>query len=592
MQIRIQPSWLTALTPGIVDLNAPFDRMEDTFFFAGWKPENYPAKVKVTFPIPYLIEKINVLDGAGVPMLSIILKGGNNNEAILVELDAFMQWKEIPVKGGFPVTEIIFGLQSSEGDMSFGEIEIHGTPADDAGNPGTPDPVDPVDPDPLPEDWTGLAGAVGTNCFDWVEDRILSAFGSLRCYQMLEWTWRPGGIAVSPAYRDVDYDEWLTRQKKAGREVVWCANQRPAWFADNDKRPSWADGRMHRNGSDPENPESYREISEYYFQIAARYGRKKWDDAHLRVETQQQYPNAPVTTKKSGLNLLNYIEVENEPNRWWKPDWAQYTPQQFAAMLSACYDGHCGTMGDHVGIKTADETMAVAIGLADINEAYISAMRVWCLEHRADQQFPADVIGVHHYCNNANTDNPRINFGTHGVSPEADKLGDRLKSFATMVTKTLPEVDELWLSEFGWDTNESSPQKAGERSLQEREENQGSWLVRGYLTAFDAGFDRAFMYNAIDEVNPNDGLFQSSGVATGNNARQIPKPAWFKIAKLQEVLQGACSVDTTYTNGVGVAIISYFYDARRNTRSIGEEPPPCHLWWAVKGTVCATESPT
>jgi len=62
-------------------------------------------------------------------------------------------------------------------------------------------------------------------------------------------------------------------------------------------------------------------------------------------------------------------------------------------MLSAAYDGHCGSMGPGLGARAADANMRVAMaGIAGINVQYLEAMRLWAAANRpCDGAFPAQV---------------------------------------------------------------------------------------------------------------------------------------------------------------------------------------------------------
>ena len=49
---------------------------------------------------------------------------------------------------------------------------------------------------------------------------------------------------------------------------------------------------------------------------------------------------AGIRTREIGLNLIKYVECENERDKWWKGRRAYQTLAEYAANLSAFYDGH------------------------------------------------------------------------------------------------------------------------------------------------------------------------------------------------------------------------------------------------------------
>lgn len=515
------------LTPGLQNAGKSFDGDTKTSWFPGWAPASYPASLELIFTSSVNIRKIRVFDGAGIPVLRFI----DPHDRVFLEtrLDKYQIWREWDVNVD-DETLVRIELSGIEGDTVVPEIEFWGDPL---GGPVTP-PPNPVDPEtPVA---TGAA-LVGTNGFHWVPWGLLAPFSILRAYQMAEWTWTPAGIAVDPSSRgNVNLDTWLAEAQKRGITVAPCINKAPGWFH------SLPDGQM----TDPDDrgnahrADAYQQWSSYLFQIAARYGRKTWPDAALSVNTMPRWENDPVNVRKSGLGLLQYIEPENETNRWWRPANEQYTPEQAAAMLSAAYDGHCGSLGALCGIKTADPTMQVVMpGLADINVPYLDAMLRWCQQNRADGRFPADVLNVHHYCNTGNhPGDPRVNMTGTGCHPEADDLRGRLSDLVRWRDKNLPGLP-VWLSEVGYDTHQNSVQRAVPHGGRSAESVQGLWLARTYLEAAAAGVDRCFLFNAIDEPGAaNGGLFTSCGIARGENAGFVKKESWSMIAALAAALTG------------------------------------------------------
>ncbi|HEV8245322.1 MAG TPA: hypothetical protein VGP93_06125 [Polyangiaceae bacterium] len=288
-------------------------------------------------------------------------------------------------------------------------------------------------------------------------------------------------------------------------------------------------------GQSSTEPRSYAAHADHLFQYAARYGKTKVALDKLKLADGQ--PRA------SGLGLVSYFENWNEPDKWWKgapgaP--GNFSAEEFAAMTSADYDGHCRALGETVGVRNADpEARMVLGGLAGqdkVNQLpYLSAIKAWADEHRGGS-FPADVINVHHYSRNA----------SHGISPEEDQLKSKLEEIVAWRDQNVPGR-ELWLSEFGYDTNSVTQQ--GVPSIGTRSEYvvQGAWNIRSYLAAAAAGIDRAFLFMIRDTNYQDKTQFSSSGlVYYGDGSRppppgkknHDPKPSWFFVATMKATLSG------------------------------------------------------
>lgn len=361
---------------------------------------------------------------------------------------------------------------------------------------------------------------------------------------MLQWTWTPTGIAVEPTFQaDGNYDAFLSDAVKRNQTVILCPNKIPDWLSDK-VGDEWSDQRLHRPNANPTDPASYKEVSEYAWQIAARYGSKTYPSTQLKVNSTARWNGDPVNQPKSGLNLIKYIEIENEPDRPWKTDGYKYSPEQFAAFLSAIYDGNEGKLGPGYGIKNADPNLKVVLsGLSSINLDYLSRMKAWFKSNRKDGLFCANVIQVHRYSNWKNPKNkPDIDLTGYGVSPEDDNLEYLLKEFNMWVAQNLPKETEVWFGEFGYDTTPASTflsQYAKPYGNHTAAELQGQWILRTYLYCLSSGMDKAFMFNLCDENSaPSGYLFGSSGLLTSELDGFKKKQSWKDVDWLTRELNG------------------------------------------------------
>ena len=88
--------------------------------------------------------------------------------------------------------------------------------------------------------------------------------------------------------------------------------------------------------------------------------------------------------------------------------------------------------------------------------------------------------------------------GSADRTPEQAHMQEGLTQLVEWRNLNEPDL-EVWLTEFGWDTAQGSPDRALAYGPYSAEEVQGMWLVRGYLLGVAAGLDRGrcTMHRAI-----------------------------------------------------------------------------------------------
>lgn len=381
---------------------------------------------------------------------------------------------------------------------------------------------------------------IGMNSYITTPDRVHEAVGNVREYR--PWRWNGVTDLNTPISWDVlnnqgaqneyaekqlpNSDLYYQKMKDMGIECIPCVHRHVDEANEHENIPSF--------GGNPDDPFSYRIISDYSFQFVARYGNTKVEERLLRTTEE--------TPKKSGMGLIRYFENWNEPNRHWGNPAGHFTPYQFAAFCSASFDGHMNEMGEGFGVKNADpEIKFVHGGLAFLSIDYLKAMKLWS-DHYRKGSFPADVINVHHYCNTRNTQHP--DGYAHGISPEEDMLKEKLTTLVEWRNKHLPGK-ELWLSEFGWDTDENTYQSAafGHDLYPHgitKEEIQAQWLTRAFLIGAAAGLDRMQMFLANDLKNYPHGVYGTCGFITVDEEY---KPSWYYVKTLKDALAGMVFLD-------------------------------------------------
>jgi hypothetical protein len=488
----------------------------------GYNAIYLPAHATIDLGAVYNISKIYLYDGSGYGAVTIS-SGTPFNwvDQFTDSLKSYLHWN-----GHFQTfqTRYIRVTSTSNSNIVPYEIVIYG-----AIQPGNPD-VPPVTVVPtLPK----MDYFIGTNAF--IDDPIekMKVVGAVREYH--NWNWDEGnenyGVAGtypgypnnlnkwSPSYPSSfwDFDTYYNNYKKNGIMSFPCVQQSVSWLtANSGDKPIGP-------GKDPLKPASYVEHADHMFQYAARFGSVAVADNLLKL--------APGQPRNAGLNSLTYFEDWNEQDAWWAGRAAYFSPYEYAAMASADYDGHLGTMGNTVGIKNADPNAKMVMGgIAKLDLNYIKSMKFWS-DFNRNGSFPADVINLHHYCN----DGGEQGAGTVGVSPETDSLKYKMKVFVDY-RNTYLHGKEVWITEFGYDTHPTSVQRAPAIGANSQQEVQAQWLIRSYLALAAAGVDKAFMF-MIRDAGTSSTQFSTSGLTVGKDP-WTPKISWYYVYTLRKRLAG------------------------------------------------------
>ncbi len=380
--------------------------------------------------------------------------------------------------------------------------------------------------DPVPVDQM-----IGVNAFVNGPIGRMKAAGFVREYH--NWMWCEGNNNSSyPGYPDNqndfntlgwNFDYYYQNLKDLGITASPDIQDNVPWLTGWDYS-RLSDKPLINDSADALDPASYVAHSDHLFQYAARYGNQVVPDSLLKLDADEY--------RISGTGLLNYYESWNEPDKWWRGRDAFFTPYEYAAMASADYDGNRGAMGPTVGVKNADpDARLVMGGLADPDIDYIRAIKLWADYHR-NGDVPVDVINVHHYSNDGTSQTS----GSVGISPEDDNLRGLMQTFVDYRNNFLPEK-EVWITEFGYDINAGSVQRAPVIGTFSAQEVQAQWLVRSYLALAAAGVDRAVMYMLKDVDENSSGKFSSSGMIRNEAHGYAPKISWYYVYTMKNRLK-------------------------------------------------------
>lgn len=297
---------------------------------------------------------------------------------------------------------------------------------------------------------------------------------------------------------------------------VWMMHTYPADQRDDENVPT-------PYGANRSLPASYVVQARTAFQFAARYGANTTINPSLvKVDSRPRWNNDVTNTVKIGLGLIKYIECGNENDRWWKGDKATQTPEEYAANMSAFYDGHKGMLGSNAGVKNADPAMIVVMGgLATADVKYVQRMIGWCKTNRGlkpdgSVNLCFDVINYHLYSNNGSVFTHQRS--TTGVAPELSMSGRVADGFVKLANG-LKNKPEVWVTETGYDINQQSYQHAPPIGNKSALITQADWVLRSSLMYARHGVSRLFFYQLFDAFPNNPEQYSTSGLAESPKRR-------------------------------------------------------------------------
>lgn len=354
----------------------------------------------------------------------------------------------------------------------------------------------------------------------------------------------------SSSYAGFDIDAFYEAATKASLDVHQVIQNRP-WFLThgNKTQAEWKpleDADIH-NLSAIVNPASYTGIAAHAFQVAARYGGVPVASPSLLQLGAGQKP-------RSGLGLLKHIEILNEPNGWWRGREGFMKPYEIAAMLSAVYDAHESTLdGPGLGIKAADKDVQVVMpgvtGTSRRNLDIVRMIRLWAQSERKDMRFPADVLNFHGYSTDEQAD-------PGDATPEQAHMLEGLRELVSWRDNFEPQM-QLWLTEFGYDTAQGSPDRAKAYAQYSAEHVQAMWLVRGFMLASIARVDRAHIY-MLRNVNDKGGTkFETCGLTSSKQTQWQPKLSFYWVSTITNLLGHMQIVNHTIDNSSKLYIVEF-----------------------------------
>ena len=330
--------------------------------------------------------------------------------------------------------------------------------------------------------------------------------------------------------------------------IQWNLKENPlSYKVDENNLPKTSDGSFIKGDFwDKFNPHTYFTYADGMFTYAARYGSNKASSL-IDIMLKRASDNMNV-----GLGYIDWIELGNEPDGSWNGIHNYYSAYQLAALTSAAYDGHGRTMvssidgiGYHFGVKNADSNMGAAMaGVSAASREYITALCYWMKANRNDGKIAFDAFNVHNYM----TKEIILPNGMTcyvGASPEESDIVGALSKIVELRNKYYPEK-EVWITEFGWDTNQSYATTTSAHAYGEYtgRQVQAMWLTRTYLLLSAIGIDKATMYMCEDVgavENEAVGKYATTGVIgfeydENGNKIEVKKDSYYYLYTLKNTL--------------------------------------------------------
>jgi len=326
---------------------------------------------------------------------------------------------------------------------------------------------------------------------------VAAPFRWVRIYH--RWDWFEEPFDDNYTFNTVnwkDMDDFHTKLDQDSVNILIAVELGVSWLGVSGNTP-------YDNG-DGSSENHYRQRAEYLAQLAARYG--------YTVHSNSNYLETP--DKVSGLGIVKYFEDFNEEDQWWStPAWHPY---DYGKYLNAVHDGQGVTTDSSLplaGIKQGDPAAVHVMGGMAKNglestPAYSGSYLQAAVDSAGRNAF--DIINFHQYWHD----------GSRGVSPEYGILEanpERINDLIAWRDANAPGC-RIWLTEFGWDTYDSS----GTHSHQWAPElQQANYLMRAFALLKHAGIDKAFMFMLEDFNSSGTTQYDSCGVMSDSYQHKI-----------------------------------------------------------------------
>lgn len=391
----------------------------------------------------------------------------------------------------------------------------------------------------LPKDSLTSGQKIGANAFCDDPYTALAALGNVREYY--NWSWLTDENADHFFNRVVNKDKYYSTLKSMGISVIPCLQMICDHFVGEGEDMSKIKNTIPvEDGADTSDPASYALHANAMYNFAARYGSNK----HVDTSTL----NVGDGDVQVGLNYLNGVESWNEQDKTWETKASYFHPYEYAAMMSADYDGHEGLL-ENAGVKNADPNFKLVMGgLAGGDRAvsYLTLMKTWFDYNREDGKFAVDTINYHDYI-------------TDQEAPEQSDFRENARTIISWMEENAPGRD-VWLSEFDVVASDQEISGVDNHQNEAYAKTRAERLLRAFLVGEREGLDRMSMFMLRDEWS---GVYYNSGLTTGKGDWD-KKTSWYYISCATDTLKNADLIDVSEEDDVYV----YTYKDRETSEII------------------------
>lgn len=489
---------------------------------SNWTPNQQTeyggASLYIDMGANYVITGICFLDTNGTPVWTVsdgVPFGWN--ELAEITMDSYNWWRSVEFES--PRATRYLHFYSDYCDSGVSEIAIYGYKESELSDEQKA--VTAPKENSLSSNLTA-GGAVGFNAF--IDDPItaIMAAGNVREYHNFSWLLDSEGKVKFSQGTWGDMDSYYTAMKENNISVIPCFQGGSAVVYGSDDFPE----KPVAEAADTLDPASYAVHAQAMYQVAARYGSNKdIDPATLN--------GSEICEEKVGLGLLTALENSNEPNKSWGGRANYFTPYELAAMCSADYDGHEGTI-PNAGVKTADPNFMLAMGGLVATESmmtYLTEMKTWFDYNRTDGKFAVDIINVH--C------------GPETCNPEDSSFREKIAELNEWIENNAPGT-ELWISEFEVNMSDCETEGVDNHDNEKYQLEYARRVARTYLAGIAEGADRITKFQLRDEA---EGVYYNSGLVTAKGS-WAKKTAWYYVSCMSSVLENADFIGESTENGV------------------------------------------
>lgn len=459
--------------------------------------------------------------------------------------DAYQTWRGVTIEK--PRATRYLRFSTACGDSGVSELAIYGYLASELSEAQIAKTA--AKPSGSAKTELSAGQRIGFNAF--IDDPMtaIMAGGNVREYHNFSWLLDEKGKVKFTQGTWGDMDSYYSAMKARNISIIPCFQGGSTVVSGGTKPPEIPIP----EGADSEDAASYAVHAQAMYQVAARYGSNPDVDPKTLNVAEGSEP-------KIGMGLLNTLENANEPNKTWSGKANYFSPYELAAMCSADYDGHEGTI-PNAGVKQADPDFKLAVG-GLLNTAsvldYLSEMKLWFDYHRSDGKFAVDTINVH--------------LGPDAANPEESHLAEQIGKIQDWIRDNAPGT-ELWISEFEIPMSDCETEGVDNHDNEKYQLRYAQRLARTYLTAIGAGVDRLTKFQLRDE---GEGVYYNSGIVTQKGSWS-KKLAWYYTSCMTGILKNAYfAADMKNVTNV-TDIKNYFFIDKANGDSI-------YCLWLPSGT--------